>query len=364
MRTDKAPQYAGFRIGTSSSSLTTQTVFTSDILSGASGSFTAEVSSLAPTTKYYYQAFMMVSDGNGGYTEITSTDIGEFTTLDQETPSLGGWLELPVVTGSEDFVGKFYGSGTQVGTNRNYSYNYSYSHFGCLWVAYPLAPGHLSGSASSNWVKNPKIEEQYQVMSVAGSTSYPSKYGATGYSKGHQIPNADRKSDDTMNAQTYYLTNQTPQIGNKFNGSIWGSLETAIRNEVNDYKDTVYVVTGACYQTVNGNETVNKLSGTSSTITPYTVDVPNYYWKVLLKVRWSGTGSNATVQSACSIGFWYDHKEYESGTSFYASEYIKSVNEIEALTGFDFFTNLPGTETSGIEQSTETNKNWDTFLAF
>ena len=354
----------GFYYGTSSGNLSSKV--TTDGTNDSEGNFSISLVSLQPETKYYYKAYVLEYDANSSnYVERTATNVLSFTTLKQTLMAYkNGWLELPALRGDEDYFGYFFGSGGNTNTNRNYSYNYSYSHFGCHWVAYPLAPGHLSGSASSNWTTNPNIDEQYQIKSVVGSTSYPSKYGADGYSKGHQIPNADRKSNDTMNQQTYYVTNQTPQIGNKFNGSIWGSLENAIRSEVTDYQDTIYVVTGACYQTVTGNETVNQLTGSTTSVTPYKVDVPNYYWKVLLKVKWSGTGSNKTVQSACSIGFWYHHEEYESGTSFYASSYIKSVNEIEALTGFDFFTNLPGTETSGIEQSTETNKNWSTFLDF
>ena len=58
-----------------------------------------------------------------------------------------GWLELPAVKGNEDFLGKFYSSGTS-GKNRNYSYNYSYTWYDSLWVAYPLTSAHTTGSAS------------------------------------------------------------------------------------------------------------------------------------------------------------------------------------------------------------------------
>ena len=139
---------------------------------------------------------------------------------------------MPEITGGEDYVGDFYGSGSHVSSNRNYSYNYSYSRLGCLWVAYPLTSSHLSGNASSSWAKNPDIPDDKQIMNMF-SNSYPSNFeNADNYSKGHQIPNADR-CNKAMNTQTYYITNQTPQIASSFNSGVWGNLETAIRSIVN-----------------------------------------------------------------------------------------------------------------------------------
>ena len=63
------------------------------------------------------------------------------------------------------------------------------------------------------------------------------------YSRGHQIPSADRTATDELNSQTFYASNITPQNGD-FNGGIWASLEGKIRE--NMCQDTLYVVTG-CY---------------------------------------------------------------------------------------------------------------------
>lgn len=352
IETSPAPQAAGFYIGASKSDLST-VVYTEDLPSSPSGSFYAEVSSLSAETTYYYQAFMTVFDSQkGAYVDIVSSETGEFTTLSDSASTITGWLELPSITGTEDYVGKFYGSGGEVGTNRNYSYNYSYSWYGCLWVAYPLAPEHTSGSAStSSWSYNPNIGSSYQVD--VASKSYTTNYDNSTYSRGHQIPNADRKSDDTMNLQTYYVTNQTPQIQNKFNGTIWSSLEQAVRSEVTSFADTVYVATGACYRKAGGSETVSYLTAASTSINPQSLPIPNYYWKALLKVKRSGD----TVVNATAIGFWFDHKGYDDNK--YAN-YAVSVDEIEEYTGFDLFTNLP----SALQTSAEANTSWSAFQDF
>lgn len=357
MRTSPAPQEAGFRVGTSSGSLTYRTVYTIDPLESASGSFTADVSSLASGTTYYYQAFMTVSDGNGGYKEITSASVGQFTTSTNVPGIPTGWLELPAVTGSEDYVGAFYGSGGNTEANRNYSYNYSYTYYASLWTAYPLTKALKTGSAStSSWRYNPNIDNNKQVSITANS--YGTMYGNNNYSRGHQCPNADRKSDDTMNLQTYYATNQTPQLQTNFNQGIWSSLEDAERALVTTDDAVVYVVTGPAYRTVGNSETIHYLTGaTGKNANPTQLPIPNYYWKAFLKVKWSGN----TVTEASAIGFWFEHKTY-SGDSY--TNYAVSVDYIEQMTGFDLFTNLPGTQTSGIEQSAESNTSWDTFRNF
>ena len=323
----------------------------------ASGTISAPLTSLSELTTYYYRAFVAEYNESTGDYDYRYGEIRSFTTTEAAAESPAGWLELPALTGAEDQTGRFYGSGSSVGTNRNYSYNYSLTWYGCLWVAYPLAPAHTSGSAStSTWRFNPQFSSDYQVTVNDGS--YTSRYNNSAYARGHQIPNASRKSDDTMNMQTYYVTNQTPQLQNKFNASIWGSLEGAVRTEVNSYNDTIYVVTGACYRKAGGNETINYLTAASASYHPASLPIPNYYWKALLKVCRSGE----SITSAITIGYWFDHREYEGNESY--TEHVVSVDTIESFTGFDLFTNLPGTDASGLEQSAETNTSWTSFHNF
>jgi endonuclease G len=188
--------------------------------------------------------------------------------------------------------------------------------------------------------------------------SYPTMYNAGSYSKGHQVPNADRKSNDIANSQTYYVTNQTPQLDDKFNSSIWSSLETAVRNLTRN-TDVVYVVTGAAFKKTGGNEQINYLTAASSSTNPQKLPIPNYYWKAVLKVKWDGS----SISSASAIGFWFEHREYNSDTEKYTN-FSVSVDQIEEWTGFDLFTNLPGDNLSGIEKAAESNTNWTTFQNF
>jgi len=321
---------------------------------GTSGSFSMTISSLDPSSTYTFQAYVTeYNENTGQYEDRWASNSLTFNTTAQVAETPAGWLELPEETGTEDFVGRFYGEGSQVGTNRNYSYYYNYTYYASMWVAYPLTAAHTSGSAStSSWRYNPNISNNNQVSIV--SNAYGTMYGASQYARGHQIPNASRKSDDTMNLQTYYSTNQTPQLQNKFNGSIWAALEGAVRN-LTSSADTVYVATGPVYRKVGGSETITYLTGASGkNANPSSLPIPNYYWKALLKVT---RNSNGQITGASTIGFWFDHREYESSEHYYDSEHIVSVNQIETWTGLNLFHNLP----DSIEESAESNTSWTNF---
>ncbi|MBQ6198270.1 MAG: DNA/RNA non-specific endonuclease [Bacteroidales bacterium] len=321
----------------------------------ASGSITASVSNLAGGTTYYYRAFVAEYNQSTGLYDYRYGSVRSFTTSAPQGYPAAGWLELPASTGAADYVGTLYGSGGETEENRNYTFNYSYTYYASMWVAYPLTGAHKTGSANTNsWNYYPNIPNSRQV-SITGN-SYGTMYGNSAYSRGHQCPDASRKSDDTMNSQTYYATNQTPQLQDKFNASIWSSLENAVRGLVSSASDIVYVVTGPAYRKAGGSETINYLTGAAGkNANPAQLPIANYYWKAILKVKKNGAG---LITSAQTVGFWFEHREYEKGDSY--ANYCVSVNQIEQWTGFDLFTNLP----DELEEASETNASWATFQSF
>ena len=289
------------------------------------------------------------------------------TILPQPTPTVGNdWLELPAnyIKGNISSTTPSTLSDLRLITHkakmgstvqRNYTLLYDPETYASFWVAYPLCKDHLTTGRKDSWAYDPEVPTEKQTNCTGGaygvsikSDNYTSQY----YARGHQIPNADRNNVAAMQAQTYYMTNITPQIQFGFNGGIWSDLEGAVRNVAKNANcDTVYVVTGAAFKKVGSSETVKTITNTrDSKVLP----VPNYYWKVLLKVRRNGSGE---VTNASAIGFWLDHREYigESYTS-----YKTSVDQIEAWTGFDFFTNL----SAALQTSAESNTNWSTFQSF
>ena len=329
------PTEVGFRYGTSSSSLT-KTVKCYNY-SGTEYSFSAEIEGLSAGTTYYVQSYVMVSG------QTFTGSVTSFKTASVQVPAVSGksWLELPgAVNGTDYVVNTYYGSST-TDANRNYTHCYDKSTYTSLWTAYHLNSSHMGSlSRPSKWSYSPSISTSDQVNLC--SSSYNDSY-----SRGHMIPNASRNGNETMQLQTFYVTNSVPQIQNNFNGGVWQNLEAALQSIAKS--EEIYIVTGVAFNKVGESKSITYTTAQDDT---KSVPVPNYFYKVVLKVNKSGS----TVTGASAIGFWFEHKTYSDSYTNYAV----SVDQIETWTGFDFFVNLP----DSIEPTAEANTSWTSFQSF
>ena len=348
---------AGFYYGTTASDLD-GTVYVNEPFTSVSGSMSALIESLDENTTYYYRATMQVWDPvSGTYREFLGEVMSFTTTGAAPVTGWKDWLELPANTLT---ASNYLYDEQRVGTERNYAMSYDKDAYAAMWVAYPLYSATMGDSKrTANWSFNGHFSSDWQVDVTTKSygVSWTEDYGNELYARGHQIPNADRNVDPSWQNQTFLVTNSTPQIQNRFNASIWGNLESAART-VAQNTDTMYVVTGPVFRKAGGSETVR-------TIRPQLdpgkeVPVPNYYWKAFLKVKRAGN----VVTSALAVGFWYEHRSYVDGEKFDDSQFIVSIGDIQEWTGLDLFTNLPGTNDSGIEKEAEENVSWTAFKSF
>lgn len=237
-----------------------------------------------------------------------------------------GWLELPACVegdGREVLVhsmdgGKYMGK-DKSGT-RNWSCYWDYDDHMSLWVAYPLN-NSLKGSGTGRteaWGFDKLLPADIQPDLRNGS------YGG-GWTRGHQIPSADKQRNYAENASTYVSTNMTPQAYN-FNGGIWANLEGKVRNYAS-LADTLYVVTGALF------DKSTNVSGNSS---GFRVKIPTHYFKALL---YKGTSAYAKeTDGYLMAGFLLPHDNGIAEAN--CLSYRMSIDELEAQTGIDFFPNL------------------------
>ena len=338
------PKEVGFCYGTSSSAMNSKVIATISSYA-ADGGFTASLAGLTPSQTYYVKAYAIVSGTESYASQEATFESGTISFTMPEKPAVDQtWLELPgEKTGSTYSVNTYYD-----GTTRNYTHLYDRATCTSLWTAYPLNADYMgSYSRPNSWSYSPAISTDYQPnlcnKSYADSDTY---------SRGHMIPNASRNGNQTMQLQTFYVTNSVPQIQSSFNSGIWSNLEAALQSIAGS--ETIYIVTGVAFNKVGETRTVQytaaKDQSTDNEIKQ--CPIPNYFYKVVLKVEQSGS----TVTSACAVGFWFEHKAYSDNYT----NYTFAVNQIEAWTGFDFFVNLPDT----VEDSAESNSSWASFESF
>ena len=237
-----------------------------------------------------------------------------------ESTARAHWLELPE-TSATDGLDFFYRSCSIDGKAlRNYSYYWDYTHRVSHWVAYPLCSVYMGNSGRSEaWGYDPFLPAAKQ-SNVSGGF----KEGDNGwYTRGHQIPSADRTANDQLNATTFYSTNITPQ-DNDFNGGVWATLESRVRAWANS-SDTLYVVTGC----VTEGATHYVLDRSNNKVT-----VPAAYFKAVLRYSKNSTqGHNGFMAAA----FWYNHDRYPQ--TFSKNESM-SVAALEEKLGYKLFVNL------------------------
>ena len=335
---------------------------TTDGFANPSGSFNATLGSLNELTTYYYRAYVLWLNTETNTYEEFRGDIRSFKTATRDY-SAAGWLEIPSYTTSgiagttpsslSDLYRVTHKAEMGGREQRNYTLLYDSELYASYWVAYPLCSDHLGSGREDQWgVFDPKVPSDKQVPFADGG--YSAQYADNKwYDRGHQIPNADRNGVAEMQTQTYYPTNITPQKG-EFNQGVWMRLESAVRTAVHD-SDTVYVVTGAAFRKMGGSEEINTIQCGWHQNYMY-LKVPNYYWKVLLKVKWNGD----KINNACAVGFWMEHRtDLESGNKTYEN-YTTTVDQIEAWTGFNFFANLP----EALQNACENSSDWTAFKNF
>ena len=228
--------------------------------------------------------------------------------------SATGWLELPAMDNPNlgYYAHHFKMNGK---TYRNYSFGWSQKDRVALWVAYPLCKLYTNGNVgrTNAWALDPLLGED----SAAPFGGY-----AGDYARGHQLPSADRQCCYDANAQTFYGTNMTPQL-NAHNEKIWADLENKVRGYANT-SDTTYVVTGVIVSPSSKKE--RDSYGQSVTI-------PDAYFKAVLKYS-----KSSTLGAWNAAAFYLEHRAYSGSVS---KEHSMSIDELEEMTGIDFFVNLP-----------------------
>ncbi|MCB0449788.1 MAG: DNA/RNA non-specific endonuclease [Confluentibacter sp.] len=211
----------------------------------------------------------------------------------------------------------------QVIHHEAFSLSYSEPHEQAEWVAYELKKSQL---VNTNF-KRPYFEVDDAVKTGAADWR---NYKNSGYDRGHLCPAGDRSYSKVAFNETFLTSNISPQA-HSFNSGIWNTLEQKVRYWASKY-DGVFVVTGGV------------LKGAMKTIGSENVAVPNQFYKVLIDVN-SGKPR--------MIAFLMPHEN--SNKPLY--EFVVSVDEVEKLTGIDFFPQLDDALENKLEASSS-YKDW------
>ena len=142
----------------------------------------------------------------------------------------------------------------------------------------------------------------------------PLRLAKVGYDRGHMCPAGDNKWSSEAMDDSFLFTNVCPQAPSLNRGD-WNEMEQACRKWAKQYGD-IYIVCGPIFY-----------KKSSKTIGKNKVAVPDAFFKVVLCMN----------PSPKAIGFIYKNADGNRPKGDYAN----SVDEVERITGIDFFPSLP-----------------------
>ena len=183
------------------------------------------------------------------------------------------------------------------------------------WVEYKLSASEVGGPYSRKG-KDFRVDSN---VNLPQADDYD--YKNSGWSRGHMAPAADFKWSDEAMWDTFYYTNCCPQ-NQSLNAGQWETLEEKVRGWAKKF-GYVDVVTGPIVgKNVYGTLGQNK------------VVIPDAFFKAIL--------SNDEA-----IGFvMYNHNSNEN-----LQKCAMSVDELEEITGYDFFSEMDDEDENRIESS-------------
>lgn len=191
------------------------------------------------------------------------------------------------------------------------------------WVAWAITPDELIERESRN---NNFQPDPAQPTHMAVTTE---DYTGSGYDRGHMCPAADNKFHWRAMDECFYMTNICPQNHN-LNAGVWSTLEQQCRRWA-ETGTTVYI---ACGPILDPNHKAQHIGN------KHQVRIPEAFFKVVLY------GLETSHPKA--FGFVFENKAGKKPLSHYA----RTVDEIEVLTGYDFFAPLD----DAFEQQIEATK--------
>lgn len=192
------------------------------------------------------------------------------------------------------------------------------------WVAWELLGSEADGAES-------RYNTFWQDESVEGCpTTYD--YSRSGYDRGHLCPAADQKWSHQAMVDCFSLANMAPQ-DHSLNSGAWATLEKKERQWA-QRDSAIIIIAGPIYE-----------PGDKKRIGASGVRVPSAFYKVIIAPY---------VENPRGIGFVYPNMSAPGNMR----DYSMSIDDVEAITGIDFFYNLPDDVEERIE-SVASFKEWD-----
>lgn len=201
-------------------------------------------------------------------------------------------------------------------------------------------PNWVSWHLASSWLGSTPRQDDFRADTTLPSGWYQvgaSSYSGSGYDRGHMCPSGDRTLTVADNSATFLMTNMIPQAPDN-NQQTWANLETYCRTLAGQGNE-LYIISGG--------------QGVSGWINNGHVAVPTNTWKVIMVLP---SGSNDVSRVTTSTRLIAVVMPNQNGISTNWRNFRVSVDYVESVTGYNFFSNVPTSIQNVIESTVDAGR--------
>lgn len=198
-----------------------------------------------------------------------------------------------------------------------YALGYSEEHEQASWVMYRMTREETLIRAA---VRTDDFRADPNIVTFS---ALPSDYSRSGYDRGHLAPAEDMKFSEVTMRDSFYMSNMSPQKPD-FNRGIWKRLEKEVRRYAYN-EGSVFVITGPILE--RGLKKIGRANK---------VSVPRRFFKIVYD----------ETPPRKMIAFVFPN----DGSTQPLSSFVTTVDEVERLTGLDFFAGLEDEEALEFEE--------------
>jgi endonuclease G len=205
-------------------------------------------------------------------------------------------------------------------------------------------PNWVSWHLDSTWIGSTPRQDDFRNDTTLPSGWYQvqaTDYSGSGFDRGHNCPSGDRTNTVASNSATFLMTNMMPQSPDNNQGP-WAALETYCRTLVSQGNE-LYIITGG-----SGSGGTGSNGGTTFTVANGHVGVPSKTWKVIIVLP-TASGNDVTRVTTATRTIAVIMPNTQGIRTNDWKTYRVSVDQVEALTGYDFFSSVSASTQSVIE---------------
>lgn len=213
--------------------------------------------------------------------------------------------------------------------------SYNASTLNPNWVAWHLCLKDLGEAGrGDNFRPDPELPGEWYAVR---KNDY--KFPAYGFDRGHICPSADRTASAEDNSMTFIMTNMVPQTPDN-NRIVWVALEKYEREAILEGKEA-YIFAGPSGKGgISDKGYFEEIPVKIKNGTELAITVPAYTWKILLFLPEGEKDAERIAEEAEVIAVCVPNIK-GCGQNGSWPQYVCSIDFIEEITGFDFFSELP-----------------------